>query len=168
MTDVEYVDTVPVYVALGNAVFEAQHLESGLSLLLKLMDGERTNGRSAAPLDTPNAPQKIGQLFREVRMRKYLTDTERTNIQAGVKERNLLIHAYWNEKRTKALIKPAGRAWLFSDLDRIRKVIKRAGRIVDSIIDRYLKEQGTSLHEISRPLWEAWEPGLEPPPETLH
>ena len=168
MTDIAYADTVPVFLALGNAVFEAQHLESGLSLLLKVMDANGSRGRTAAPLDTPEAPQTIGQLFREVRMRKYLTDAERTAIQAGVKERNFLIHAYWNEKHTLALTTPAGRAWLFSDLDRIREIIKRAGRIVDSIVDRYLKESGKSLHELSRPLWEAWEPGIEPPTDVLH
>jgi len=168
MTKIAYADTIPVYTALGNAVFEAQHLESGLSLLLKVMDVNGSQERAATPLDTPDAPQTIGQLFREVRMRKYLTDAERTAIQAGVKERNLLVHAYWNAKRTQALVTPAGRAWLFSDLDRIREIIKRAGRIVDSIIDRYLKENETNLHELSRPLWEAWEPGIEPPPDILH
>jgi hypothetical protein len=170
MSEIAYTDTAPVYLALGAAVFEAQHLEEGLSLLLKVMDGQsgRVSEPVAAPLDTPDAPQTIGQLFREVRMRKYLTDAERTAIQAGVKERNLLIHAYWDHKRSLALTKPAGRAWIFSGLDRIREVIRRAGRIVDSIIDRYLKESGTSLHELSRPLWEGWEPGIEPPPDVLH
>lgn len=170
MTEIEYADTAPVYLALGHAVFKAQHLEHGLSLLLKVMDVKSSQGRApavAAPLDTPDAPQTIGQLFREVRLRKYLTVAERTAIQAGVKERNHLIHAYWNHSRTLALMKPAGRAWIFSDLDRIREVIGRAGRIVDSIIDRYLKESGTSLDELS-PLQGVWEPGFEPPPDVLH
>jgi hypothetical protein len=170
MTEIAYADTIPVYVELGAALFEAQHLEAGLSLLLKVMDEKSKRGRGAvaAPLDSPDAPQTIGQLFREVRLRKYLTDAERTSIQAGVKERNFLIHGYWDEKHTLALTKPAGRAWLVKDLDRIREVCRRAGRIVDSIIDRYLKESGTSLHELSRPLWESWEPGIEPPPDVLH
>lgn len=170
MTKPTYADTAPVYLELGAAVFEAQHLEEGLSLLLKVMDEKGSRGRAvvAAPLDNPEAPLTVGKLFREVRMRKYLTDAERTAIQAGVKERNILIHAYWNTKHTMALVKPAGRAWLCADLDRIREVIRRAGRIVDVIIDRYLKESGTSLNELSKSFEEQWEPGIEPPPDVLH
>ena len=152
------------------ALFEAQHLEKGLSLLLRVMDekGGRGQAAVATPLDNPEAPQTIGKLFREVRMRKYLTDAERSAIQAGVKERNVLIHAYWGGKHTLALARPAGRAWLCADLDRIREIIRRAGRLVDSIIDRNLKVSGTSLAELSSSFEDQWESGIEPPPDILH
>jgi hypothetical protein len=101
-------------------------------------------------------------------MRKYLTSFEKAAIQGGVRERNALIHAYWGEKRAPALMTPAGRSWIVKDLDRIREVCRKAGRIVDSIIDRYLKEHGADLHSLSNPLWESWQSGEEPPPDVLH
>lgn len=170
MTDFCYPDIAPVYEALGAAIFEAQHLENGLYLLLRLMDEKASQGKPADPvlIDSPDAPQTIGQLFREVRMRKYLTNAEKTAIHDGVRERNALIHAYWGKKRTPALMTPTGRSWIVKDLDRIREVCRKAGRIVDSIIDRFLKDSGASLHDLSSPLWESWESGEEPPPDVLH
>lgn len=170
MAEIQQSDITPVYEALGAAVFEAQHLERALSLLLALMDEKsaQVKPRDSAPLDSPDAPKTIGVLFREVRMRKYLTEAERKAIKDGVRERNGLIHAYWGEKRTLALMTPAGRVWLVNDLDRIRDVCRKAGRIVDSIIGRYLKDYGSSLDHLSRPLLESWESGSEPPPDVLH
>jgi hypothetical protein len=170
MSEFQYHDIAPVYTALGAAVFEAQHLEAGLSLLLTLLDERSTHGKqtNSAPLDSPEAPKTIGLLFREVRMKKYLTPAEKRMIQAGVKERNGLIHAYWGKQRSPALATPAGRAWIIDDLNRIATICRNAGRIVDSIIDRYLKDCGTSLHDLSNPLWETWESGNEPPPEVFH
>jgi len=49
-------DIAPVFEALGAAVFEAQHLESGLQLLLTIMDTKLNNKgqpRDPAPLDRP-------------------------------------------------------------------------------------------------------------------
>lgn len=170
MSEFIYSDIAPAYEALGAATFEAQHLENGLYLLLRLIDEIQSQGKPANPpsLDSPDAPQTIGQLFREVRMRKYLTNAEKSAIQDGVRERNALIHAYWGEKRTLALMTPAGRSWIVKDLNRIREVCRKAGRIVDSIIDRYLKEYGASLQSLSNPLWESWQSGEEPPPDVLH
>jgi hypothetical protein len=170
MTEFQQSDITPVFEALGAAVFEAQHLERGLFLLITLMDEKSGQGKSRdpAPLDRPEAPKTIGLLFREVRMRKYLIDAEKKAISDGVRERNGLIHSYWNGKRTPALMTPAGRAWLVNDLDRIRGVCYKAGRIVDSIVDRYLKDYGASLDGLSSQLLEIWEPGSTPPPEVLH
>lgn len=170
MSEFQHNDIKPVYEALGAAVFEAQHLERGLTLLLALMDEKLNQGkpRNPAPLDSPEAPKTIGRLFHEVRMRKYLTDAVKKAIHLGVRERNGLIHAYWDEKRTLALMTPAGRAWIVKDLDRIREVCRKAGRSVDLIIDNYLKDYGASLHDLSNQLWESWELGNEPPPDVLH
>lgn len=170
MPEFAHSDIAPVYEALGAAVFETQHLERGLYLLLKLTGEKSRQGNPAIPppLDSADAPQTIGKLFREVRIREYLTDAEKSAVKGGVRERNALIHAYWTDKRTRALLTPAGRAWLVNDLNRIREVCRKAGRIVDSIIDRYLKEYGESLHSLSTALWESWQPGEDPPPDVLH
>lgn len=170
MSEFPQTDITPVYGALGAALFEAQHLEKGLSLLLLLIDEKAAQGKSRnpSPLDSPEAPKTIGVLFREVRMRKYLTDIEKKVIQNGVRERNGLIHAYWSEKRIPALMTPAGRAWIIKDLNGIREICHKAGRIVDSIIDHYLKDYNTNLNNLSNPLWESWGSGNEPPPDVLH
>jgi hypothetical protein len=170
MPDFHHLDTSPVFEALGAAVFEAQHLERALYLLLQLLDDKPSNEKqiSSISIDKPSAPQTIGQLFREVRMRKYLTPADKTLIQEGVRERNALVHAYWGDKRTMALLTPAGRMWLCNDLGRIREVCRKAGRVVDSIIDGFLKDYGSTLNGLSNPLWEDWESGEEPPPDVLH
>ena len=158
----------PVYEVFGQAVFQAQLLEEALELLIRMLDANGSKGSAKFAIDVPDAPKTIGVLFREVRLRKYLTKMQRGIIQTGVRERNFLIHAYWQNQRSLALRTTAGRRWLVKDLRRIDKACREASRIVDSIADEYLRGHGTSYEQLAEPLWQIWESSSEPPLEVLH
>lgn len=164
-------EIAPLFEAFGAAVFEGQHLEHGLGLLLVLINYVlKAQGKAAARLtvDSPAAPKTIGKLFEEVQVFEYLTEAERKLIQKGVRSRNVLVHSYWKNERIAATTTPAGRKWLLQDLNRIRQDCRKAGRLVDSFIDEYLAKAGTSLDKLSRPLWDKWQSDTEVPPEVLH
>jgi len=153
-------DLIPLFYAFGAAVFEGQHLEHGLQLLLALIDHElevRGKSRVRLNVDSPTAHKKLGQLFDEVQQFEYLTDAERKIIQKGLKTRNFLVHAYWKHERIKQGNTLAGRKAIFAELDELREVCRKAGRLVDSFIDQHLAKAGTSLDELSRPLWDQWQ-----------
>jgi len=141
-------DLIPLFYAFGAAVFEGQHLEHGLQLLLALIDHElevRGKSRVRLNVDSPTAHKKLGQLFDEVQQFEYLTDAERKIIQKGLKTRNFLVHAYWKHERIKQGNTLAGRKAIFAELDELREVCRKAGRLVDSFIDQHLAKAGTSL-----------------------
>lgn len=153
-------DLTPLFYAFGAAVFEGQHLEHALQLLLALIDHElETQGKSRVRLqiDSPMAHKKLGQLFDEVQLFEYITDAERKTIQKGLRTRNFLVHAFWQHDRVKQANSPAGRKAIFVELDQLREVCRKAGRLVDSFIDHHLAKAGTSLDELSRPLWDKWQ-----------
>lgn len=165
----------PVFEAFGAAVFEAQLLEHGLGLLLKVIDHERQKEGlppGKVDFDRPGAPKTIGKLFQEVRAVEYLTDAERKSIEKGVKMRNFLIHAYWasDGSRVKAMLTARGREWLVEDLDRIRETCRKADRLVSKFVDQYLAKYGTSIGALSEPLWQQFETDVneEPPDDVLH
>lgn len=162
-------DLLPVFWALGTALFEAQHLESGLCLLLALLDRKHllSTPASVSPLDDPEAKRTLGELFTDVRRRKYLSPKQKGAVQDAIDARNALIHAYWSAEKIQAMLTPAGREWVFKDLRRIQALCKRAGKIVDVLINQYLKAFDTSLEALSNPMREQWQSGIEPPPEVL-
>jgi len=162
-------DMVPVFWALGTAVFEAQHLESGLGLLLALLDQKQllSSPASATPLDDANSKKTLGELFADVRRRKYLTPAQKIAVHDAINARNALIHAYWSAEKVQAMLTPTGRDWVFKDLRRIEALCKKAGWLVDRLIDQYLKAFDTSLSALANPMWQQWQSGIEPPPEVL-
>ena len=166
-------DISPLFEAFGAAVFEAQLLEHGLKLLLTGIDLEREKAgrppRMAMNLDAPDAPKTIGQLFRDVKAAEYLTDAEQKIISRGVKERNFLVHGYWGQKQTLAMLSVDGREWLIKDLARIRETCNKAGRLVTRFIDGYLaRSYGKSTHELSAALWDQFESSEDPPIDSFH
>ncbi|HJX09355.1 MAG TPA: hypothetical protein VJ733_02510 [Candidatus Binatia bacterium] len=171
MTRSRKADIAPLFEAFGAAVFEAQNLEHGLSLLLSVIDAEfKKTGRvrSRVNLDTPSAPKTVGKLFEEVKLVEYLTEPERKIIARAIRDRNYLVHSYWNGDRITAMMNQKGRNWLVKDLDHLRETCRKADRLVGKLIDRYLKKYGTSLDALSTPLWGKWESGESVPPELLH
>lgn len=108
-------------------------------------------------VDSPTAHKKLGQLFDEVQMFEHVTDAERKIIQKGLKTRNYLVHAYWKHERVKEATTLAGRKAIFAELDQLREVCRKAGRLVDAFIDQHLAKAGTSLDQLSRPLWDQWQ-----------
>jgi hypothetical protein len=153
-------DIAPLFEAFGAAVFEGQHLEHGLQLLLALIDHKiQAQGkfRIRLKVDSTTAHKKLGQLFDEVKQFEYLTDAERRIIQTGLKTRNFLVHSYWNGERIKEGTTIAGRRAIVKELSRLREECRKAGRLVDSFIDQHLTKAGTSLDKESRPLWDQWQ-----------
>ncbi len=162
-------DLLPVFWALGTALFEAQHLESGLCLLLSLLNRKHvlSGPASASPLDDAESRKSLGELFADVRRRKYLSPKQKAAVKNAIDARNALIHAYWSAEKIQAMLTPAGREWVFDDLRRIQALCKKAGKIVDVLINQYLKAFDTSLEALSDPMREQWRSGIEPPPEVL-
>ena len=162
-------DLLPVFWALGTALFEAQHLESGLCVLLALLNRKHVLSAPAgiSPLDDAESRKTLGELFADVRRRKYLSPKQKGAVQDAIDARNALIHAYWSAEKIQAMLTPAGRKWVFKDLRRIQALCRRAGKIVDVLINQYLKAFDTSLEALSDPMREQWQSGIEPPPEVL-
>lgn len=153
-------DLAPLWHAFGAAVFEGQHLEHGLQLLLKLIDHDLTaKGKSRVRLniDSPQAHQKMGDIFDEVQLFRHFTDAERKIVQKGLKTRNFLVHAYWQGNRVVEMSTSDGRAGAVAELDRLREQCRKAGRLVDSFVDEQLSKAGTSLRELSASVEDRWQ-----------
>jgi hypothetical protein len=162
-------DMLPVFWALGTALFQAQHLESGLGLLIALLNRKRvlSSPANATPLDDASSKKTLGEMFNDVRKRKYFTPAQKTTVHDAIDARNALIHAYWSAEKIQAMVTPAGRDWVFEDLRRIEALCNKAGQLVDGLIDQYLKQFDLSLGDISNPMWQQWQSGVEPPSELL-
>jgi hypothetical protein len=160
MTTIQSKDLAAMFHAYGTAIFEGQHLEKGLHLLLYLIDHDlvtRGKARIRLAIDAPNSYRKLGELFEQVQIFEYLTGAERKLIQQGLKTRNLLVHSFWGAERVKRTTTPYGRKEVVTELNKLREQCRKAGQLVDSFIDQHLAKAGTSLHEASRPLWEKWQ-----------
>jgi hypothetical protein len=162
----------PVFGMYGAAVYQGQLMENGLLLLLDLIDESRRNQgkkpRKRPDLEAPDAPRTLGRLLGELSAATHVTDAERRAIQAGIHKRNLLVHAYWRrEDRGLALLTVKGRRWLIKDLDALRASCRKAGRIIDGLIDDLLREYGNTIAALSEPMFQCYENDRSVPPEVL-
>src|SRR4051812_44039984 len=112
-------DTAPLFHAFGAAVFEGQHLEHGLQLLLTLIGQDSASGGKARVrlnVDSPQASRNIGKIFDQVQLLTHLTDAERKIIQKGLKTRNFLVHSFWQGDRVEFTLTPEGRTETIAEL----------------------------------------------------
>jgi hypothetical protein len=164
-------ESEPLFWAFGHAVYAAQLLEHGMRLLLHVVNYERQRANlplATLDIDSSEPPKTLGTLFNEVLAAEYITDAERRFVWAAVRDRNVLVHSYWDEKHTLATLTPKGREWIIADLLERKKRCRRADEIISSLVDRYLAAYGTSISEISAPLFETWQNDNEPPADVLH
>lgn len=146
----------PLFELYGSVVYDASHLEHGVELLLQLIANyqkKQLPSDAAESLNSPSPNATLGALFAALKERKYLTDAESKIISKAIKDRNFLIHSWWWGDRLKATLTPSGRKWLLSELAKIKDQIRKAGKIVDSLIDSYLKDYNVQLADIGN----AWE-----------
>ena len=163
-------EIAPLFEAYGAACYEAQHLEGALKLLLIII-AEKQQARSASKSDSvigsAETNKTLGDLFKDARNKEYFTSAEQKTINRAIKERNFLIHSYWN-KRIQYSLTPKGRSWLVQNMTELRDLMRTATTIVNSLIDKYLEQYGVSVEYFASKTEEVWESDLEPPPGLLH
>jgi hypothetical protein len=150
-------ELTPIYAELGAALHDAQVLEFGLILLMALAteyDQAHFPEGPRESLSPARIGKTLGQLFFAVREREYFTKAEKKMIFKAIRKRNDLIHGYMVD-RVQDLFTPDGRRFLVEDIRRTRKALQDADRVNASLIDRYLKEYGTSMEAVERQAREA-------------
>ena len=171
MSELRSEDTMPVFAAYGAACFWSQHLERTIKLFLLISKHQETNKQTdnivLAPLDSKDALKTLGDLFREARDKEYFTEAERKKINNSIRDRNILIHSYW-DKHLEIMNKPEGRHQVCRHLDEIQEMLKSSTEIINSLIDKKLEEYGLSLEEISSIASQEWESGLSVTEKLLH
>lgn len=158
-------DVVPIFAEFGAAVHVAQRLEFGLALLLAFaakFDHARIPRSSVERLYSRQAEQTLGELFGSVRKHEYLTRAEQKTIYKAIRERNTLVHSYLLDKG-ELMLTPEGRAELLDDLARMQKALLAADEVVESLVDRYLREHDVSVDEITAQWDELWVPSAGAP-----
>jgi len=164
-------ETEPLFWAYGHAVYAAQLLEHGIRLLLSVIDNERMkSGLPEIKLDIDNkkAHKTLGTLFNDALKLEYITEQEKKIIWLAIKDRNVLVHTYWDDKHITATLKPKGREWLINDLLQRKEHCNKADSIITSLINQYLTKYGTSIDALSAPVVEQWQNDVEPPNDILH
>lgn len=144
-------DLVPIYAEFGAAVHDTQVLEYGLVLLMALATryDEAVFSRDAVgALSTPRAHRTIGELFFAVREKEYFTSAERKAVHKAIRRRNKLIHRYMIDN-VEGFLDAEGRERMLLDLRALREDVRKASQIIESLIDRYLEEYGTSMEELA-------------------
>lgn len=161
-------DVMPLMAEFGAAVYDAQVLESGVSLLMALTtkyQGAHFSNRPVNALDSSQVDKTLGELFRLVQEKQYFTHAARKKIQKAIRQRNILVHTFLTD-RAKLSLTPSGRAQIVSEIETNRSLLREAGSIVDSLINKYLNEYGTSIEEIKKFQSQYWisdsEPGSQP------
>ena len=140
----------PVFAEFGACIQVAQVMEYGLSTLLALagkQEGSKLPSKRFAQMNQRETAQTLGELFSSARQKEYFTDAEVKMVFRAISERNKLVHNYMIDNVEK-LLNPEGREWITDDVRKRRKVIEDAGKIVESMINRYLEEEGSSMDEL--------------------
>ena len=148
----------PVLAEFGGAVYTAQRLEYGLTLLLAFavkFDEAKIGKSTVEKLGTLDAEKTLGELWHSVKKSEYLTRAEQKKIRKAIKERNILVHSFLIDKG-ELLITPQGRAEVLADIRRMQESLRKADEIVESLVDRYLVEHDADLDEITRQLDTLW------------
>ena len=165
----------PIHKAYGSAMFTAQLFEHGLALLLQVISEERKRQGlepRRVPIDDARRFTTIGIAFKQLKSVQSFSHDEYSVVDAGIKARNLLVHAYWNESRSFALQTPAGRQWLVQDLNAQQRICSQADSVVASYIasyiDKHLHQFGQSFESIAAALLAQHENGNEPPADVFH
>jgi len=145
-----------VFAEFGATIHAAQCLEYALGLLMALLakyEDAKFAGRPDESLSAALSSQTLGELFRTVRKKEFFTSAERKSVHKAIKQRNQLVHTYLVDK-AEFFLGTGGRAKLMEDLEKKRTNIRKANAIIDTMIDRYLQEHGTSIEDLHN----FWEP----------
>lgn len=148
----------PVLAEFGSAVYTAQRLEFGLTLLLAFavkFDEAKIGKSTVDKLGSLEAEKTLGELWHAVKKSEYLTRAEQKKIRKAIKERNILVHSFLVDKGEQ-LITPEGRAEVLAEIRRMQASLWKADEIVESLVDRYLAEHDADLDEITRQLDSLW------------
>ncbi len=164
-------EIAPMFEAYGAACFEAQHLEGSLRILLLLAEEylKAHPPKRVAPssIETEGAQRTLGNLFKAAREKEYFTEAEKKIINKAIKERNFVIHSYW-DKRAALSVRPEGRRWVIENLNELRELFRSATAILNSLINKYLAERNVSVEYYAEKATEVWESDTVPPSTLLH
>ena len=148
----------PLFEAYGAACFWAQHLERSFKILLLM--ARSTEHQTAlfvsTPLDTEEGLLALGKFFKGAQEKALLTEIEHKVINKAISDRKTLIHAYW-DKKSLMMLTPQNRQQIIDDLAQIRKSIRYAVKITNSLIDKKLKKHRNSLKGLDSAIWQEWE-----------
>ena len=163
----------PIFRAYGAACYSAQNLESTLRFLLVLYaahEKKRFTPDVIRLVESETATSTLRDLFEKARQREYFTDIEARVVLNAIKQRNLLIHNYW-DKQVFLLANKKGRGQVKDDLYRIRDYLVKANAIVISLNDHYLKQysigaESLNTEGLKKRADEAWQNDNDEPPEV--
>lgn len=99
---------------------------------------------------------------------EYFTPAEVKLLNDAIRERNFVVHGYFDKQHAFLLTTAEGRRWLVDNLHEIRDLLHSANRIVVSLCDRYWAEYGLDMETLKAYANELWETGSTPPVKLLH
>jgi len=164
-------EIAPMFEAYGAACFEAQHLERSLRLLMAMIEA-RGQKRDVKNEPSPTALMRernvtLVDLFKVAQGKEYFTDAEKKAINNAIKERNFVVHSYWDKKIALG-VTPAGRQWIIANLNQLRALFRNASLLISSLLDKHLAEYGLDVQYFSDKTDELWKSGMTPPASLLH
>ncbi len=163
-------DLDPVLRAFGSACFQAQNLEGAFRMLLVLKAAQKNQKydiETIRDVESATAASTLRSLFQAAKQAEYFTPAEERMLNKAIKERNFVIHGYFDKYAT-LLAKVEGRQWLVKNLHEIRDLLHSANYVVVSLCDRYLTEQGMGMEALKSYADTLWESGTMPPEELFH
>jgi hypothetical protein len=169
MTSPTFSELSPVFAAYGNAVYTCHLLENGLRLLVAVASDARTRLGLADPASASETKKAkmLGDLFPLAMRYEAFSDTERDEIWAAIRLRNLLVHNYWTQEVVTCFMTSVGRNWLVSDISDKGEQIRDADRTITRYIDEYLREHGLTVESLALPLFAEYEENPGPPPSII-
>jgi len=159
MLDAFDLEMSPVFEAYGKACYSAQMLESTLRFLLVLnkssSEGEEEliTSEALGSVKEETSKHTLNKIFRLAKEKENFTEREVSILIKANKDRNYLIHNFWDEQQNITLVaSKEGKKELIKKLLDYAISLRKADKITVSLVDRYLNEHGFStelLKEIS-------------------
>src|SRR5690606_15162769 len=135
--------------------------------LAEMHQGVRFESRPQDALSGQSAERTLRKLFDAAKKTEYFTPAEERMLRSAIRLRNELAHTFLTS-RAKFLATPEGRRKVLGDIGAARSKIKKAGAIIDSLIDRYLEKYGTTVEEIKQQMEHLWVSDNHASPKGLH
>mgnify|MGYP000619210644 CR=1 FL=1 len=132
--DIPYEDLAPLFEAYGAACFQAQHLEHGLLLLLKILQRPALGKKPT-----------LGKLIKHAKDLKLFTSEDSRSLRSALELRNNLVHGYWHQDKVLNMRDAHTRSSIKRELEAYQADLRVASALIDGVIDSLLIHWGESL-----------------------